>query len=293
MVLCLTASLQAGEILYGITADDNLITIDPTTGQGTLVGALELGGSPIAIGAVGLAVSGGNLYAYDSNNNLLRQIDPATGNIINTVDLGIGVSVGGSGNLAFSSSGAGVIGSTLDDTGSFGTGTLYSMSTSPGSAAVVNNNFGFFDGLAFNSGNTLYGLDQGGDTLSTIDPTNGNTTTVGGTGITTIDPSSGFPIYGLGGLAFDSGGTLFGELANFDPSNPLANLYTINTTTGAATLVGAIGIPEVDGIAFLSTTSSVTTPEPSTFALAGGVLVLAGILWRRRGFLSLPTSEVT
>jgi hypothetical protein len=155
------------------------------------------------------------------------------------------------------------------------------MSASPGSAAVVNNNFGFFDGLAFNSGNTLYGLDQGGDTLFTIDPTNGNTTTVGGTGITTIDPSSGFPIYGLGALSFDSGGTLFGELANFDPSNPLANLYTIDPTTGAATLVGAIGIPEVDGLAFLSTTSPVTTPEPSTFALAGGFLVLAGMLRRR------------
>lgn len=280
----LCVALQAGEILYGITADDNLITIDPTTGAGTLIGQISLGGSPTSIGAIGLAASGGNLYAYDSDNNLLRQIDPATGDIIGTTNPGITVSVG-EGDLALRTDGTGVVASTLDDTGSFGTGTLYSISTSPGSASVVNDNFGAFDGVAFNSSNTLYGLSQGGDTLSTIDPTNGNTTLVGNTGIQTTDPSTGFPLYGFGGLTFDSGGVLYADLANFDPGNPLSNLYTIDPSTGAATLVGAIGIGQVDGLAFLSTGSNPPpvsgTPEPSTFLLAGGG-ILAAVSLRRR-----------
>jgi hypothetical protein len=284
LVSGLCVALQAGEILYGITADDNLITIDPTTGAGTLVGQISLGGSPTSIGAIGIAASGGNLYAYDSDNNLLRQIDPATGNIIGTTNPGINVSVG-EGDLALRTDGTGVVASTLDDTGSFGTGTLYSLSTSPASAGEVNNNFGLFDGVAFNSSNALYGLSQGGDNLFTIDPTTGNTSLVGGTGIQTTDPSSGFPLYGFGGLTFDQGGMLYGDLANFDPSNPLSNLYTINPTTGAATLVGGIGIGQVDGLAFLSTGTTPpppgSTPEPSTFLLAGGCLLTAGFIRRR------------
>lgn len=283
VILCfLCGAAHAGEILYGVTADDNLITIDPTTGAGTLVGAITFGGSPFAIGAIGLAASGGNLYAFDSNTSEIVQLNPTNASILGFINPGIGVSVG-EGDLALRTDGTGVVASTLDDTGSFGTGTLYSASTTtPGSSTVLNNNFGFFDGVAFNASNSLYGLAQGGATLSTIDPTNGNTTLVGGTGITTIDPLTGFPLYGFGGLTFDLNGVLYGELANFDFGNPLSNLYTLDPTSGAATLVGPIGIGMVDGLAFLGTaTPPPPVPEPSTLTLAGGCLVAAALLRRR------------
>jgi len=274
IALTLSATSYGGQILYGITDDDNLISINTTTGAGTLIGAITLGGNPIDVAPLGLASSGGNLYAYDTNNGLLRQIDPTTGAIVATVDLGIAFSTG-EGDMTFRSDGTGYMASTLDDTGSFGSGTLLSFSTSPGSATVVNSTFGSYDGLAF-VGNTLFGFDQQGDSLSTIDTTTGAETLVGATSILTIDPSSGFPIYGFGGLAYGpNDSVLYGDLSNFSASN----LYTLDPSTGTGTLVGAIGYSEVDGLAFLATTDS--TPEPSTLVLLSGALLAAGAFRKR------------
>ena len=50
---------------------------------------------------------------------------------------------------------------------------------------------------------------------------------------------------------------------------------TINTSTGAATSVGALGFADVDGLAII--------PEPSTIILAAiGLVGLAAYGWRRR-----------
>ncbi len=54
------AIAQASEILYGITFNHELITIDPTTGAGTLVGPLN----PL-LQPFGLAVRGSELYTFD------------------------------------------------------------------------------------------------------------------------------------------------------------------------------------------------------------------------------------
>jgi len=77
-------------------------------------------------------------------------------------------------------------------------------------------------GLEFSAGGTLYGWDIGGAGLITINPATG--------AVTDVDPSIG------GGpevqtLAFSPGGVLYG-------AGP-ANLYTIDTTTGALTLIAA------------------------------------------------------
>jgi len=76
-------------------------------------------------------------------------------------------------------------------------------------------------------GGTLYGID--GNTLVTIDKTNGVQTTIG-SGINTID-----------GISFDNGGTLYGIDGN--------TLVTIDKTNGVQTTIGS-GINTIDDIAF-------------------------------------------
>lgn len=87
-------------------------------------------------------------------------------------------------------------------------------------------------GLAFDSNSEiLYGLESAPeDRLHTIDPDTGTPTVVGDTGLSTTVPS---------GLAFDpETGTLFVTAT----TGISADLYTLNTSTGAATLVGPTGI---------------------------------------------------
>jgi len=87
--------------------------------------------------------------------------------------------------------------------------------------------------LAFASDGTLYALPAGSNpNLYTINPVSGAATTVG---------STGTPLVIEGGLAFSSAGTLYG-LYYPTGSPPLGprNLLTINRSTGAATVVGAM-----------------------------------------------------
>jgi hypothetical protein len=78
----------------------------------------------------------------------------------------------------------------------------------------------FFQDLARLPFNTLYGMDNA-QTLRIVNPADGSSTIVGVSG------------NGIQGLAIRSDGTLFGLSHQ--------NLYTIDKTTGAATLVGFMG----------------------------------------------------
>ncbi len=263
---------HASQVLYGITNDDNLISIDVTTGIGTLIGT-----PGIAMNAIGIAANGGNLYVFDSsdsNSNGLRQIDPVTAAVSALTSVGINVLVG-EGDITYDSTGSQwLFASTTLSDGSFDptSGTLYSYTS--GSASVVGTTLQF-DGIAFGAGGLLFGLEQGGAGLDSINPANGSTTAVGSTGLTTMDPNTGFGLYGLGGMAY-SGTTMYAVLSNFSDSY----LYRINTSTGVATPVGSgVGFGQVSGIAFLGQPALPGVPEPGTFALAGGALAF---LWIRR-----------
>ena len=114
-----------------------------------------------------------------------------------------------------------------------------------------------------------YALAQSGGILYSV-TTAGVVTEIGSTGIT--DGCDG-DLCSLGGLTF-GGTTLYAVLSNF--SNSTSSFYTIDPTTGAATLIGDIAFGEVSGISGIAT----TTPEPSTwFLIAGGAL---GLVLRRR-----------
>ena len=73
---------------------------------------------------------------------------------------------------------------------------------------------------------TLYGIDDGTNSLVTIDRASGAVTVIGPTGVANGN---------FGDLTYDSNhGVLYWVAGGFGDEN----LYTINPTTGAATLVG-------------------------------------------------------
>src|ERR1043165_8498907 len=94
----LSANPARAQIFYGITNGNQLITIDPTTGAGTLVGPLSSN-----MQSTGLGFRGNTLSAWDTVTNQLQQLDPATAATVATIN--IGVVAGGGGDLTFRSDG--------------------------------------------------------------------------------------------------------------------------------------------------------------------------------------------
>ncbi len=267
LVICAASSLRA-DVIYAITNDDNLITFNSSNPAGaTLVGTLDTvpaGGSA----SLGIFFNGNSLYVYDTNNNVLRQINPDNALTIATINLGL-ANAPGEGDVAFHN-GVGYLASTLQPDGSFsGTGTLFKFTLTANSATVVTTAVPQLDGLAFSPTGVLYGLAQGGGALYTIDPTTGAATEVGtGTGITGS--------LGFGGLTFGPSGDLFASLSDFsDPSE----FFDINPITGTGTLVDTIPYDQVSGL----TTSTLVaiSPEPASFVLVAFCL-LSGVAVLRR-----------
>lgn len=255
---CIGSHKARGDTLYGITNDDNLVSVNTgNPAASALVGTLD-----VSAASLGLFANSGSLYVYDTNSNLIRQINPATAATVSTINIGLAANPS-EGDIAFSN-GAGYLVSNLQPNGTFtGAGTLYSFNLSPGSATVVSTSEPFLDGLAFSSAGILYGLSQGGESLYTINLATGVATLVGsGTGIN--DNCGGFPCYGFGGLSFGSSGNLFAALSSF--SAPDSNFYTIDPVTGVATAGGSIPFDQVAGLTSLAAIGP-PTPEPPTLLL--------------------------
>jgi hypothetical protein len=246
ILLALAPGLAKAETLYGVTyTGGQLITIDPTTGAGTLVGTF----APPANSPTGLAIRQPNqLFVLSDTTQLLYQIDPATGSVLSTINIGMPPGALLEGDLTFRSDGVGFLAL------SFPVFQLWTFTPTAGSAALVGTCNPGMDGLAFNSAGVLYGLDEGCDKLYTINPATGATTLIGNTGLA-------FPVSSAG-LAFDSAGNLYAGIAGGLLGGP-SSLYKINPATGAATLVGPIGFKDVSGIRF-------TLPPPTPPGGGGG-----------------------
>jgi hypothetical protein len=152
--------------MYGITFSNQLITINTTTGAGPLVGNLD---SPMA--GYGLAVSNGKLYAYDQIAELIRQIDPATGHHLTSINIGT-PSLVGEGDLAFRSDGTGFLETASAPSGAG----LYKFNLSPPSFSFLGSSK-IIDGLNFDRASVLYAMSQGvtdsGSKLYTVNQAKG------------------------------------------------------------------------------------------------------------------------
>jgi hypothetical protein len=135
---------------------------------------------------------------------------------------------------------------------------LFTVNISTGAATLIGpTSATVTTDMAFSPSGTLYAWN--------ISTTNGglmtvNTMTGAGTFVT-----AGFSALPLTALTFDTTGSLFGASTN---------LYGINTSTSATTLVGPIGF-DIRGIALAP------VPEPGSFILTLVGLALAGLVARR------------
>jgi len=239
--ICLGVSSygQTPGTLYGTTgaSSNELITIDPTTGVGTLVDSITGTGSGVTEiefrdDEVLFGTVGGGLREVVT-------IDPLTG--VATV-IGLHSIQAALAGLDFDS-GGNLLGALFVPQV---TTDLVTIDQTTGAATVVGTIFpGGADrvtGLTFDAGGTLYGsVHQGGGNpatfLYTIDPATGVPTLVGPIGFDKV-----------GAIEFGPDGILYGGVGSGVAN--LGALISIDPSTGAGTLIGPTGFPSISGLSF-------------------------------------------
>jgi hypothetical protein len=233
------AQTPAPALLYAVTFwEQKLITIDTNTGQGTLITNLPIGPRDLAGFRDALYV-----YSGAGQGARLNQLDPLAGTILRAVTFTNKMS-GGEGAMDFRADGIAFVA-----TASNNTGTLARLELETTNATLVTSDGGLspsLDGLAFDADGALFGLTQnraGAYSLCQLDQLTGGTTVIGDLGIA-FPTGSGV----VGGLAFAPNGNLYAAVASSNESK----LYLLNKDTGAATLVGSVGIAGVSGMRFFA-----------------------------------------
>jgi Domain of unknown function (DUF4394) len=231
----------ANGALYGLGSTSRLYLINPTTGAATQVGS------------AGAFTLSGTAFGFDFNPTVDRI--RVTGNTGQNLRLNPndGTLAGTDTALAYAA-GDPNAGATARIVGS----------------AYTNNVSGATSTTLFAIDSTLNILaTQGSPGGAPISPNTGQLFTRGGLGFDTSD-LVGFDISGLSGIAFAS---LTAPAGNF------SQLFTIDLTTGATTLVGTIG----GGVPLTGLASAVGVPEPGTLLLS--VVGLGGlrlVVWAHR-----------
>jgi hypothetical protein len=266
--LLLTAGTATAVVMYGGNGNDGsagaLVTIDQTTGQGTLVG------TPVPdVALSGLAFNsntdlfGSTIDGLSSTSTLIR-INPDTGTLLATVGpitvAGVPISIG---DLSFQP-GTGVLYGLRSnaDPAKLG-GRLYTINTTTGVATLVGSTGATVGGgIAFAPNGTLYQTTLtllGVPVLNTLNPATGAV-------ITSVPDTLFFDSLGI-----RPDGTIFASDGN-------DTIYTINPTTGTPTLIGLTHTGHPSDLDFRP-----EVPEPGSLGLLClGTLGLLGYRYRRR-----------
>ncbi|MBA2270242.1 MAG: hypothetical protein H0W20_06555 [Chthoniobacterales bacterium] len=230
----LSAAHLTGLSLFGVTTFGNqLVTIDPMTGAGTVVGSFG-----DTIFATGLGVRDGRLFAFDQVNDRLREINKVSGALISSIDIGVG-NLTGEGALTFrASDGVGFLASPLnannEPVNDFFMFTIAASGTA-GTSVRVGSTGVAIDAMAFNSRGILYAIGQADAILYTINPANGATTAVGPIRVGSDNLIKNSPIAGMTvAPANPDRGGLEEIYASIDD-----RLFIIDPTTAAARVASA------------------------------------------------------
>lgn len=280
VAVCASAGHLKAVPIYGLTSDNGLVVFDATTpGNVTNIGAISgLGAGEFIIG-IDFRPLTNQLFGIGSGNNIY---------VINTANASASLVSNSPNPFTLNGTAFGVDFNPSVDRirlmsdaeqnlrlnpltgGLAGTDSAINPAGNIVGAAYTNN----FPGVATTS-TTLYGIDS----------VSGQLVTVGGIN-STPSPNLG-QVFNIGALFND--GTTFNNQVGFDiGQNGIAyaslnltgqnqtQLYTINLSTGGATLVGSLGGSTITDIAVQ------TTPEPSSLLLSGVALGIVAVLARRR-----------
>jgi len=224
VVWLLVASGVTNATIVGVEFGGNVYSIDETTATATLLSANSIGFSPgsMAKNSAGVLYTAGGQGAAS-----LDTVNPTTGVITPgpMISLGTAVSIRG---MAFSSADVLYAINNPVPLGFAPPYELYTINTSTGVGTFVANVPATIQGLAVSPSGTLYGWDvlSGDPTgvgLVIINPTTG--------AVTDVNPAIGGNASQVQTLAFSPAGVLYGARSS---------LYTVDLTTGALTLIGAM-----------------------------------------------------
>jgi hypothetical protein len=296
ILCCLTTSpIIAAEILYGSlgghnnadsTNDGALAIVNQGTGAVTIVG--HPSATPPITRLPGLAFEpAGNLYAATLTpaGGFPPPSGPRTSNLIalnpsNAALLSSVAIVKGAGGPALSIADLAVqpgtntlFGVTNPDGPAGGPGELYSINPGTGVATLIGNTGYFFNAIAFAPDGTLYA------SVGNLDFATGMTIDKA---FAKIDPATAATISSVttahffGALAVRSDGTIFGGTGDQH------QLYTINPTTGAETLIGDTGTTFIGDLAFTTAGAPSELANLSTraFVQTGDNVMIAGFILR-------------